>query len=177
MEELSDSRSEFVNGAIVAMSGATYPHVMIVDNLILELNSRLRGKSCRMSSSQLKVKVELTGDYFYPDLVAICGAPAFEDVKQTILLNPAFLIEVLSPSTEAYDRGQKFQHYQQIPSLKQYAMVSQDTPRVELFTRAENSAWTYISVSGMDKSVQFESIDCSLPLADIYRDVKPEPPQ
>jgi len=170
-EESSESRNELIDGVVVAMSGNTYPHVLIVDNLVLELNGRLRGKPCRMSSNQLKVKVELTGDYFYPDLVGICGAPIFEGPGQLTLLNPTLLIEVLSPSTEGYDRGRKFLHYQQIPTLREYVLVAQDEPRVELYSRGENSAWTYNRISGPEATVSFASIDCTVPLADIYRDV------
>jgi Uma2 family endonuclease len=176
MEDLSDTRNELINGAVVAMSGNTYPHVLIVDNLVLELNGRLRGKPCRMSSNELKVKVELTGDYFYPDLVGVCGTPVFDRPNPVTLLNPTLLIEVLSPSTEGYDRSQKFLHYQRIPTLRQYVMVAQDEPRVELYTRGENSAWTYNRVSGPEATVIFSSIDCTVPLAAIYRDVAFEEP-
>jgi Uma2 family endonuclease len=177
MEEVSETRNELIGGVVVGMSGNTYPHVLIVDNLVLELNGRLRGKPCRMSSNQLKVKVELTGDYFYPDLAGVCGAPVFDPPGQLTLLNPALLIEVLSTSTEGYDRGQKFLHYQQIPTLKEYALVAQNEARVKLFTRGENSKWTYTTASGPESIITFASIDCSVPLADIYRDVRfGEPP-
>lgn len=172
MEEVAETRNELIDGTVVAMSGNTYPHLLIVGNLMLELNGQLRGKPCRMLSNELKVKVELTGDYFYPDLVGVCGAPAFERSNKVTLLNPTLLIEVLSTSTEGYDRGQKFLHYQQIPTLKEYVLVSQEAARVEVFTRGENSAWTYKMVSGPEASVSFASIDCAVALADIYRDVE-----
>lgn len=172
MEEVSETRNELIDGVVVAMSGNSYPHVLIVGNLILELNGRLRGKPCRMSSNELRVKVELTGSYFYPDLVGVCGTPLFDRQSQVTLLNPILLIEVLSPSTEAYDRGQKFLHYQQIQTLQQYALVSQEEPRVEIYSRGESSAWTYKMVSGLDAAASLASIDCSVPLADIYRDVR-----
>jgi Uma2 family endonuclease len=177
LEELAETRSEFINGAVVAMSENTYPHVLIVDNLVLELNGQLRGKQCRMSSTQLKVKVELTGDYFYPDLVGVCGTPAFDPPNQLTLLNPSLIIEVLSPSTEGYDRGQKFLHYQQIPSLQEYLLVAQDEIRVEWYTRGSNSAWTYKMAAGPDATLTLASIDCSISLADIYRDVNFGTPQ
>jgi Uma2 family endonuclease len=172
MEESALTRSEFVDGLIMAMSGNTLPHVRIVRNLLVELDGQLRGKPCEVLSNELKVKVELTGDYFYPDLVGYCGTPIFERPNQITLLNPALLIEILSPSTEAYDRGEKFLHYQQIPTLREYVLVSQEAARVELYTRGENSAWIYKVVSGPDASVTFESIDCAVSLADIYRDVE-----
>jgi Uma2 family endonuclease len=171
IEDSSESRNELVNGVVVAMSGNTYPHLLIVGNLVLELNGRLRGKSCRMLSNDLRVKVELTGDYFYPDLVGVCGPPVFDQQSSITLVNPTLLIEVLSPSTEAYDRGQKFLHYQQIPTLKEYVLVTQEEARVERYTRGENSAWTYKMVSGLEATASFASIDCAVSLAEIYRDV------
>lgn len=173
MEEVSEERNEFVNGVVVAMSGNTCPHVMIVDNIVLELNGALRGKPCRMYSNELKVKVALTESYFYPDLVGICGSPVFDRPNRVTVLNPTLLIEVLSLSTEAYDRGQKFLHYQQIPTLREYVLISQEEPRVEIYTRGENSAWTYKMVAGLEATARFESIDCTVPLAEIYRDVVP----
>ncbi len=171
MEATADTRSELVDGEVVAMSGNTYTHLRIVRNLVVELDAGLRGKPCEILCSDLKVKVELTGDYFYPDLVGICGPPAFEPPNQLTLLNPSLIIEVLSPSTEAYDRGQKFLHYQQIPSLQEYLLVAQDEPRVELYTRGPNSAWTYKMAAGPDATLALASIDCAVLLADIYRDV------
>jgi Uma2 family endonuclease len=171
IEDASERRNELIGGRVVAMSGNTLPHFMIVDNLVLELNGRLRGKPCQMFSTELKVKVELTGDYFYPDLLALCGAPVFDKPNQVTLLNPTLLIEVLSPSTEAYDRGRKFLHYQQIPTLKEYVLVAQEEARVEIFSRGEQSSWTYKLVSGLEATASFASIDCTVALADIYRDV------
>jgi len=176
MEDMAEGRSEFINGNVVAMSGNTIPHIRILRNLVVQLDGQLRGKPCEIFFNELRVKVELTGDYFYPDLVGVCGGPSFDALSNITLTNPTVLIEILSPSTEAYDRGQKFLHYQQIPTLKEYCLVSQDAPRIELYTRGENSAWTYISVAGLDHSIRFESIDCSVALADIYRDVNPEAP-
>jgi len=172
MESSAESRSELVDGMVVAMSGNTYSHLRIVRNLVVELDGRLRGKPCEILCSDLKVKVELTGDYFYPDLIAVCGPPAFDGPNQLALLNPSLIIEVLSPSTEGYDRGQKFLHYQQIPSLQEYLLVAQDEPRVELYARGPNSGWTYKMVAGPDATLLLASIDCSVVLADVYRDVK-----
>jgi Uma2 family endonuclease len=171
MEEVSETRNELVGGVLLGMSGNTYPHVVIVRNLMVELGGQLRGKPCDVVCNELKVKVELTGDYFYPDLVGLCGTPVFDQPNQVTVLNPTMLIEVLSPSTEAYDRGQKFLHYQQIPTLKEYVLVSQGEPRIEIYTRGENSAWTYKMVSGLEASASFVSIECTVALADVYRDV------
>jgi Uma2 family endonuclease len=172
MEEVSETRNELIDGIVVAMSGSRYAHVAIVDNLTLEINARLRGKPCRMRSSDLKVKVELTGSYFYPDLVGLCGKPIFENPSEVTVLNPTLLIEVLSPSTERLDRGKKFLHYQQIPTLREYVLVSQVEPVVEVYARGENSEWTYRSFTGIDAVAHFASIDCAVPLAEIYREVE-----
>jgi Uma2 family endonuclease len=171
MEEASDVRNELMNGTVLAMSGNALPHVIIVRNLIFELTGQLRGKSCTVLSNEMKVKVELTGDYFYPDIVGYCGTGTFETETQVTLLNPTLLIEVLSPSTEAYDRGLKFQHYQQIPTLREYVLVSQSEPMIEVYLRNEDdTTWDYRMASGFEASVGFASIGCTAKLADVYRD-------
>ena len=171
MEELTETRHELINGVVEAMSGNTYSHLRIVRNLLAQLDGRLQGGPCEIFCNDLRVKVELTDDYFYPDLVGVCGTPVFDRLSHITLLNPRMLIEVLSPSTEAYDRGQKFLHYQQIPTLCEYVLVSQGAARVELFTRGESSAWTYKVFAGPGATITFASVDCTVPLADIYRDV------
>jgi Uma2 family endonuclease len=172
MEEASASRNELVDGVIVAMAGNRYTHVQIVRNLVAELDARLRGKSCQVLGSDLKVKVALTESYFYPDLVGICGPPISDAPSQVTILNPTLIIEVLSPSTEAFDRGKKFLHYQQIPTLREYILLSQIEPVVESYIREEHSAWRYTTISGLDSVAAFASIDCTVPLSDIYRDVE-----
>ncbi len=172
IEEASERAIELIDGVAMERPDNDYSHALLVRNLVVELTGCLRGKSREILCSRLKVKVELTGDYFYPDLVGYCGTPIFERSNQITLLNPALLIEILSPSTEAYDRGEKFLHYQQIPTLREYVLVSQETARVELYTRGEDSAWTYKVVAGLEATVAFASIDCAVPLADIYRDVE-----
>jgi len=172
MEETLDTRNELIDGVVVAMSGNRYPHVQIVRNLLAELDGRLCGKPCQVLSNELKVKVELTGSYFYPDLMGICGKPVFEKPSEVTVLNPTLLIEVLSPGTERLDRGKKLMHYQQIPTLREYVLVSQVEPFVEVYARGENSEWTYRSFAGLDAVAHFGSIDCTVPLAEIYREVE-----
>src|SRR5206468_6291774 len=118
--------SEYINGQIYAMSGASREHNLIVVNLIRELSSQLRGRPCEVYASDMRVKVRPTGMYTYPDVVAVCGEPRFEDEQVDTLVNPAVIVEVLSPSTEAYDRGQKFAHYRKLESLTEYVLVAQN---------------------------------------------------
>ena len=175
MEEAAESRNEFVGGIIRAMSGSTFAHAVITGNLIITLGGLLKGKPCRVVATDLKVKVELTGDYFYPDIVGFCGGPQFDKPTKVTILNPVLLIEVLSISTEGYDRGLKFLNYQQIPTLRQYVLVSQNEPRVEIYTREENSGWAYSQISGMEAIARLSSIDCAISLSDIYTDIDFEP--
>jgi Uma2 family endonuclease len=174
-EEAAETRHEFVDGSIVAMSGGTYSHAQIVDNLILELNGRMKGKLCRVASTNLRVKVEFTGSYFYPDLVGYSGRPEFESTAQCTLLNPVILFEVLSNTTSVYDRVKKFRQYQLIPSMQEYALVSESYYSVEIFSRGRNGEWIYRSYFSPEKVVRFASIDCSVSIADIYRDVEFQP--
>jgi Uma2 family endonuclease len=171
MEEASERAIELIDGLAMARPDNDYSHASLVRNLVVELDRRLRGKSREIVCSRLRVKVERTGDYFYPDLVGICGIPMFDEPNQVTLLNPTLLIEIMSPCSEGHDRGEKFLHYQQIPTLREYALISQEAARVELYTRGENSAWIYKVFAGSESTVSFASIDCGVPLADIYRDV------
>jgi hypothetical protein len=116
----------------------------------------------------MRVKIEATNTYVYPDVTVACGELSFEDANVDILLNPTLIVEVLSPSTEAHDRGDKFAHYQSIPSLKEYVLVAQDRPRIEHFVRRENGHWDYSEVRGFDAVMPLPSIDCNLPLAEVY---------
>jgi Uma2 family endonuclease len=116
----------------------------------------------------MRVKIEATNTYVYPDVTVACGELEFEDANVDILLNPTLIVEVLSPSTEAHDRGTKFAHYQTIPSLKEYVLVAQDQPRIEHFVRRENGHWDYSDVSGLEGVMRLPSIGCDLQLAEVY---------
>ena len=170
IERQAEYRSELCDGQIVAMAGGTERHAAICDNLLERVKARLRGGPCRPYSSSLRVKIEATGNYVYPDLSVVCGERRFEDEKRDTLLNPRLVIEVLSPSTERRDRGWKFRNYQLIPSFEEYLLVSQDEPRVERFVR-QDSGWLMTATSGLDSTLRLESLDCELPLAEIYEDV------
>jgi Uma2 family endonuclease len=175
LERTSDIRHEFVDGNIVAMSGGSVWHATICDNLLVQLTSRLRGTLCKPFSGSLRIKIEATGNYTYPDLSIVCGERRMEDGRNDTLLNPRLLIEVLSPSTERHDRGWKFKNYQRIPSFEEYILVSQDEPRLERFFRQGDVGWLMTSTVGLEQTVRFESVGCELPLAEIYEDVVFEP--
>jgi Uma2 family endonuclease len=171
-EREAESRHEFVDGQIVEMQGGTARHALICDNLVALAKTQLRNTDCRPYSAALRVKIEATGNYAYPDLSIVCGGERFEDQKQDTLLNPRLIIEVLSPSTERHDRGWKFRNYQLISSFEEYLLVSQDEPRVERFLRQGEVGWLMTQVVGLDQTVRFESIGCELFMRDIYEDVQ-----
>ncbi|HZF07917.1 MAG TPA: Uma2 family endonuclease [Thermoanaerobaculia bacterium] len=167
-ERSAETRSEYVDGEMVAMAGASREHNLIVTNLLGELRSQLKGRPCELYPSDLRVRVPATGLYTYSDVVVVCGEPRFEDEHFDTLLNPSLVIEVLSASTEGYDRGKKFEHYRALDSLREYLLVSQDEPLVEQFVRQEDGAWRFTATSGRDAVVHLPSLGCSLALAEIY---------
>ncbi len=174
LEREADYKSEFINGQIFAMSGASREHNLISLNLASTLHAQLRGKPCEAYISDMRVKVDPTGMYTYPDVVAVCGEPHFEDSRVDTLVNPTVIIEVLSPSTEAYDRGDKFAHYRRLESLTDYVLVAQDKLRVEHFVRVgdEGEQWMFTEISGLDGTLHLASIGCNVSLRDIYDKVE-----
>ncbi len=163
-------RSEYVNGKIVAMSGASRAHNLILFNISGELRNRLKGSACEAYTSKMRVGTPSTSSYFYPDVVVVCDEPRFEDDVFDTLLNPIIIVEVLSPSTEVYDRGEKLSHYQQLGSLKEYILVSQDRVYVERYLRKQDE-WGYTSFREIDDVLPITSIQCELPLQEIYERV------
>jgi len=151
-------RSEYLNGEMFAMAGASYPHTRINDNLIIALGARLKGGPCFPLSRDMRVKVSRTGLYTYPDALVVCGQPEFEDGQRDTLLNPQVVIEVLSESTESYDRGAKFRHYQQVPSLREYVLIAQDEPVCERFVRQPDETWVLTTVTGLDRELAFGTV-------------------
>lgn len=161
------SKSEYVNGHIYAMGGASLAHNRIVYNLAGELRNQIRGGSCSAVVNDMRVKVPQTEMYTYPDAIVICGEAQLEDKHFDTLLNPAIIIEVLSPSTERYDRGDKWAHFRLIESLQMYVLVAQDQMRVETFTR-RGDEWVYAEASGEDGVLNLEAAACSIRLDAIY---------
>lgn len=169
-ERKATLKSEYLNGEILAMSGASLAHTLITGDIVTELNIQLRGQECQVISSDMRVKASPKGAYFYPDVVVFCGEPQFEDNVFDTLLNPILVVEVLSPSTEAYDRGEKFAHYQQLTSLREYVLVSQDRIRVEHY-RLVKTQWVQTEFQTRGDVLPLVSIECELTLQDIYRRV------
>ena len=168
-EETAVEKSEYVDGEIRAMSGGSEPHALIPTNISSELRTALRGRGCRVLSSDMKVWT--SGAFYYPDLSVVCGPSAYRGRNKHTITNPIVVIEVLSPSTEPKDRGEKFIRYQQIETLRSYLLVSQTEPRVELFERGENGHWDYSLVAGLENSVMIPSVNVTLALSEVYDQV------
>ena len=172
IERLAEFRSEFYNGEMFALAGASRQHNRIVTNLVTTLDTQLRDRPCNVYSSDMRVRVKNTGLFTYPDVVVTCGDEEFADDEQDTLLNPLVILEVLSDSTEAYDRGKKFEHYQNIGSLSTYVLVTQDHSRIERYVRREDGrAWIYTEFHEADAVVRIEAIGCELKLEDVYAKV------
>ena len=165
-EENAAEKSEYVDGKIRAMSGGTEPHASIPMNIGALLWNALRGKPCRVLSSDMKVWT--AGAFYYPDLSVVCGPSAYRGRNKHTITNPVVVVEVLSPSTEPKDRGEKFIRYQQIETLRSYLLVSQTEPRVELFERGENGHWDYSMVAGLENGIEVLSLGVTLALSEIY---------
>jgi Uma2 family endonuclease len=170
-ERAAEFRHEYYNGQMYAMSGGSFQHFQIIGNITAELHSRLKTRPCAVGSSDLRLRVSPDGLYTYPDVIVICGDPRFADDQRDTLLNPALIVEVLSPSIEAYDRGFKSAQYRTLESLEEYALVSQAEPRVEVFRRQTGGHWLLSEATGLEAVCRFESLDCAVPLAEIYAKV------
>ena len=163
-------RSEYINGEVINMSGASLAHNLITGNIFGQLYTRLRGGRCIVFANEMRVSIATAKSYFYPDVSVVCEEPRFEDDVFDTLLNPIVIVEVLSPSTEAYDRGEKFAHYRQLPSLQEYILVAQDQIRVEHYRRQERQ-WIFTDFGMHDEVLSLPSLQCELPLPDIYERV------
>ncbi len=154
------------------MAGASRDHNRVKENLVGELFTRLKGGPCQTYSSDQRVLVEATGLYTYPDVIILCGPATNDPVDPNTLTNPTAIIEVLSPSSEQYDRGAKFRNYQQIPSLVEYILVAQDKTVCERFVRQPDDSWAPVSFVGLAATLALTSVPARIPLADIYAGVK-----
>jgi len=167
-ERKSEIKHEFFDGEIFAMSGAKRNHNKITTNLSGLVWQHLKGKNCENYSNDMRVFVPETGLYTYPDLVVVCGEPQFQDDVFDTLLNPILLVEVLSETTESYDRGKKFQHYRSIESLQEYVLVGQDEARIEKYVRRGDGFWLLSEAVGLSAEIEFPSIECRIPLREVY---------
>ena len=183
-ERPSDERHEYLDGVIYAMAGSASPQAMagesedhgtICVNLVTSLVTQLRGSPCRVFSKDTKVRCgpyrsyTREGLYAYPDLVVVCGPSQYLDQARDVLLNPTVIVEVLSPSTEAFDRGEKFRRYRAwLPTLTDYVLVAQDRPLIDHYHRQEDGTWALHALEGLDAPLNLETIGCTVPLADVY---------
>ena len=153
------------------MAGGSEEHSLIATNVIIELGLQLRERPCKLYNSDMRMQVAEDGPYTYPDVTIVCGEAQFADAEVDTLLNPTLLVEVLSPTTEAWDRGGKFERYQRIASLQEYVLIAQDRPRVEHYARQAEGQWLLTVTAGLDGVVSLPSIECRLSLQEVYRKV------
>lgn len=170
-ERLAETKSEYYDGRVLAMSGGSPEHPLIPANLIANLHPQLRKGICRVYHSDLRVASSNGRRFFYPDLSVACGPPEFHDHHRDTVTNPKVLFEVLSRSSFVYDHGPKFLSYQTIPSLQEYLMVHQDQPLVEHFVRGKDETWVYRKYEGLQALFSLPSIDCLMSLEDVYLSV------
>ena len=172
LERKSETKHEYFGGEMFAMVGASKRHNLITANIIRILGNQLLDRPCNVYPSDMRVKVSATGKYTYPDVVVACEEEKFDDAENDTLLNPVVIIEVLSESTEAYDRGKKFKQYQYIESLTEYLLVSQDPYRIEQYVRQKNNEWRYIEYQSADDVLRINVIGCQFALKDVYAKVR-----
>jgi Uma2 family endonuclease len=170
-ERKAETKSEYLCGEIYAMSGAGLNHNIIASNLNGELRAQLKDRPCQVLGSDMRVQVDTADAYFYPDISGLCGGFEFHDDRQDTYKNPQFIIEILSDSTESYDKGKKFFNYQMLPSLKEYVLVSQKMAAVEVY-RKDGERWIYQLLRDDTAALKLESVGCEVPFAEIYRNVK-----
>ena len=173
LEREAEFKHEYFQGEIRAMAGTEYLHNLICANLTIEIGSHLRGKSCSVVGSDQRLQIMSGSAFVYPDLTVVCGKPEFnEEKKPDTLLNPALLVEVLSPSTSQYDRSEKFMLYRQIPSLRQYLTLDSQSVHAELHTLDELGRWVLTETRDLAAVLDLSSIDCPVPLAEVYAGVE-----
>ena len=176
LDRAAEIRSEYHDGQIYAVAGGTDAHATIGGNLFAEFREALRGKPCRPANNDLRLRIPKTHSYVYPDAMVLCGAADQRAGKNDIVDSPHLIVEVLSPSSEKFDRGAKFAMYKTLESCHEYMLVSQDEPLVELFSRRPGG-WFLTEAQGLDASIHIESLEQSIPLAGIYERVEqPVPP-
>ncbi|MBI2948023.1 MAG: Uma2 family endonuclease [Verrucomicrobia bacterium] len=170
-ERLAEYKSEYFDGEVFAMSGGTPPHSQIAANAIRVIGNQLSGR-CVVYTSDLRLKIEATGLLTYPDFSVVCGPLQFAEGTEDTVVNPTLVGEVLSDSTEAYDRGKKFENYRQMPSLLEYLLVSQKEARIEQFSRGKEGSWVLRDAAGLEASLFLPSLEVTLALSDIFAGVK-----
>jgi Uma2 family endonuclease len=172
IERRAERKSEYWQGEMFAMAGAGESHNLLVTSMSAQIHSQLRSSASRTYANDMRVCVGVTGLYAYSDIVVVFGVPQFLDGRRDTLLNPSLIIEVLSPSTEAYDRGRKFEHCQSIDSLKQYLLVASERVHTDLFTRQPGGQWLLTAAGSIDDALDLESVGCRITLRDTYERVE-----
>jgi Uma2 family endonuclease len=172
MERAATFRSEVVNGEVFAMSGGLYPHGQLISRYSRELEDALEDRPCTVTVADLRLQVAADATYVYPDVMVVCGSPAFADGHRDMITNPAVVVEVLSASTEGWDRGSKFAQYRAVTSLQEYVLVSPEAMRVEWFTREADGSWAYREAEGAGGVCRLERLGVELALGRIYRKVE-----
>jgi Uma2 family endonuclease len=172
LERRAETKSEYLRGEMFAMAGASRQHNLIATNVAAEFRQQLRERPCEVYQADMRVKISSTGLYTYPDVTVVCGEPQFEDAEVDTLLNPTVLVEVLSSSTADYDRGGKATHYRSLPSLEEYVLISQDQALIEHYARQGPDQWLLTEKHSLDDTLVLASINCRLPLAEIYLKVR-----
>lgn len=168
VERQSEIKSEYWNGRMVAMSGASRSHNLIVVNIVSELRVQLKGRNCEIYAGDMRLRIPATNFYTYPDVIVVCGRPEFEDAETDTLLNPTLIVEVLSKSTEDYDRGRKSAYYRSLESLSEYLLVPQDRRPVEQYQRQASDRWMLTQFVDRGSALHLPSIDCELSLQEVY---------
>jgi Uma2 family endonuclease len=168
IEAKAERKSEYYNGEMFLMAGNTSDHSLICVNVSRLFSDQLREKPCYIYESNIRVRILETGLYTYPDAVVVCGNREWSDLARTTLLNPTILVEVLSDSTEAYDRGEKFWHYRHIPSLREYMLISQKAFRIDQYIRQPDGEFKLRSYDSVDATLEVPAVGCSIPLKEIY---------
>ncbi|MGK3999616.1 Uma2 family endonuclease [Sorangium sp. So ce1024] len=169
-ERASEQKHEYANGEIFAMSGCSREHSLLAGNIQRELGNALLDRACEVHTSDMRVKIASTGRYVYPDASVVCGEPVFEDAEVDTLLNPSVIVEVLSETSEAYDRGDKFAQYRRVPSIMEYVLVSQKEVRIEHFQRQPDGRWL-LAILGPGMQLELESIGVVIDVDRVYRKV------
>ena len=172
IERAAQWKSEYYQGEMFAMAGTSKEHGTIAYNAAGELHSQLKGRGCRGFIADMRVHVERSGLYTYPDIAIVCGNPEFQDGAFDTLLNPVVIVEILSPSTESYDRGKKFQMYRQLPSLREYILIAQDRPFVDQFIRDDEDRWFVLMTQGLESVLTLQSCGVSIPMSALYENVE-----
>jgi Uma2 family endonuclease len=172
IERKAEYKSEYYQGEMFAMAGASLAHNRLVTAVTIGLGQQLRHGPCEVLGSDMRVAITATGLYAYPDVSVCCGAPQLMDGQMDTLLNPALIVEVLSPSTEAYHRGDKFKHYRSIETLREYLMVASESINADLCTRQPDGRWILTSAGRLEDIIELHSIGCRLSLADLYEKVE-----